>query len=297
MDNINLHETKIHGSPAFPYSVYHGRIPDWIPSFPLHWHESFEIIYCGGGRIQATLWGQTYILCAGDLLVVLPQAVHSIQRFGKEKGEYFNIIFAPSLLQGADEDPCYAKYVLPFVNGQRAMESFHPAGSDFCQAAAPCILSLIAHRHESRSTHELLVKSGLFQLLHIMTRHSAPAGGSGHGLHIAYSRLKNALYYVQSCYDQEVSVREAADRCGFSESYFMKLFKEFTGKSFNAFLVDYRLELAAKQLAETDYKIIDVAWNCGFHNHSYFTRAFQKKYRMTPLAYRKAACTGKGCGA
>lgn len=289
MEHTNLHETKIHGSPAFPYSVYHGRIPEWIPAFPLHWHESFELIYCDSGTLCATLWGRSYTLCVGDLLVILPHAVHSIEQAGAAEGEYFNIIFAPSLFKGAEGDPCYDKYVLPFVNDQRDMECFHPAGTAFSQAVTPCIQSLIAHRAESGSTGELIVKSGLFQLLHTMIQHSAPAEGNIRTLHLAYSRLKNALCYVQDSYDQAVTLSEAAGRCGFSESYFMKLFKDFTGKSFNAYLVDYRLELAAKQLSETDYKVIDVAENCGFHNHSYFSRAFHRKYQMTPLAYRKAA--------
>ena len=56
----------------------------------------------------------------------------------------------------------------------------------------------------------------------------------------------------------------------------MKLFKELTGMSFKAYLVSYRLELAAKQLSETNLKVIDIAGNCGFHNQSYFTRAFSK---------------------
>ena len=67
----------------------------------------------------------------------------------------------------------------------------------------------------------------------------------------------------------------------------MKLFKKFTGMSFYTYLINYRLELAAKQLSETNFKIIDIAESCGFHNHSYFTRAFQKKYQKTPLMYRK----------
>ena len=292
MEYTELHETKIHGSIAFPYSVYRGRIPEWIHSFPLHWHEGFELIYCEGGSIQATLWGQAYTLRAGDLLVVLPHAVHSIEQAGPAEGEYYNIIFHPSLFRGAGEDPCYDKYVLPFVNGERTINCFHPVDSDFCQAVTPCVRSLVAHRRESYSTYELMVKSNLFQLLYHMTQHSAPAANGDRCLHLSYSRLKNALYYVQNCYDREITIREAAGRCGFSESYFMKLFKDFTGMGFNAYLVDYRLELAAKQLSETDYRVIDIAENCGFHNHSYFTRAFQKKYRKTPLAYRKAARSG-----
>ena len=57
--------------------------------------------------------------------------------------------------------------------------------------------------------------------------------------------------------------------------------------SFAAYVINYRLELAAKQLSETELKVIDIAANCGFHNQSYFTRAFQKKYHKTPLLYRK----------
>lgn len=293
MDNVNLHETKIHGSLAFPYSIYHGRIPEWIPSFPLHWHEEFELIYCDSGSIRVTLWGESYTLCTGDLLVILPHAIHSIEQAGSAKGEYYNIIFLPSIFKGVEEDPCYDKYVLPFVNGKRTMECFYPADSDFNQAVTPCILSLVAHRRENYSTYELMVKSNLFQLLHTMTQYSTPTDGNDRCLRLAYSRLKNALYYVQNSYDQKISIQAAAERCGFSKSYFMKLFKEFTGMSFNAYLVDYRLELAAKQILETNYKVIDVAENCGFHNHSYFTRAFQRKYQKTPLAYRKAAHSSK----
>lgn len=99
MDYTPLHETKIHGIPAFPYSVYRGNIPKWIPSFPLHWHDDFELIYCVAGRIQVTVWGQAYTLCAEDLIVILPHVVHSIEQGGPEGGEYFNIMFHPPFLR------------------------------------------------------------------------------------------------------------------------------------------------------------------------------------------------------
>ena len=102
-----------------------------------------------------------------------------------------------------------------------------------------------------------------------------------------YAKLKTALYHVQNSYAQNITIKQAADLCGFSESHFMKLFKELTGMSFTAYLVNYRLELSAKQLLETNQKIIDIATNCGFNNHSYFTRAFQKKYGFTPAKYRQ----------
>ena len=224
MEHTPLHETKLHGIPNFPYTVYCGSIPAWFSSFPLHWHDDFELIYCASGQIQVTLWGQVYILRAGDLIVILPHGVHSIEQAGTESGDYFNIMFHPSLFASGENDPCYEKYVLPFLNGGRTMSCFHPADTLFNQDVTPC--------------------------------------------------------------DQKVSVQRAAEQCGFSSSHFMKLFKEFTGMSFNAYLVNYRLDLAAKQLSETNLKVIEIAENCGFHNQSYFTRMFRKKYQKTPLAYR-----------
>ncbi len=287
MNNTPLHETKIHGIIPFPYSVYHGRIPEWIPSFPLHWHENFELIYCADGQIQVTVWGKSYVLCAGDLVVLLPHVVHSIEPGGSDSGEYFNIMFHPSLFQGSEGDLCYDKYVVPFLNGKKTLDCYYPADSCFNQTVTPCVQSMLQHRRESYTTCELMIKSNLFFLLHSMIAQSTDAANDHNTLQLSYSRLKNALYYVQKSYDHDITIQEAASQCGFSESHFMKLFKEFTGMSFNAYLVNYRLELSAKQLAETNLKVIDIMENCGFHNQSYFTRAFHRKYHMTPLKYRK----------
>lgn len=287
MERIPVHETKTHGTAALPYTVYHGIIPELIPSFPLHWHDDFELIYCLRGQVLVTVWGQAYRLCAGDLVVILPRGVHSIHQCGREAGEYYNIMFHPSLFKGAGDDPCYSKYVHPFLSGGKSMECFHAADSAFNRAVTPCLLSILEHRRDGYFTHELLMKSQLFLLLHHMNLHSVTADDDSGLLQLSFSRLKDALYYVQHSYDQEISVKTAAGTCGFSESHFMKLFREFTGMSFNAYLINYRLELAARQLSESKLKIIDIMENCGFRNHSYFTRAFRKKYGMTPSEYRK----------
>lgn len=293
-DETHLHETKIHGTKTAPYSVYHGNIPEWIVSFPLHWHEEFELIYCAKGRIQVTVWGQGYTLCEQDLLVVLPHAVHAIEQWGKESGDYYNIMFHPSIFRWSEADPGYESLVLPFLTGERTMDCLHTADTAFNAAAAPCIRSILEHRREIYGTHALLMRANLFLLLHYMNQYGTEAGEESGAQLLSYSRLKNALYYVQHHYDSEITVGSAAGQCGFSESHFMKLFRELTGMSFNAYLVNYRLELAAKQLAETNHKVIDIAESCGFHNPSYFARVFGKKYKMTPLAYRRTAEEARG---
>ncbi|MDE7478413.1 MAG: AraC family ligand binding domain-containing protein, partial [Lachnospiraceae bacterium] len=220
MELTPIHETKLHGIITFPYSVYRGRIPEWICSFPLHWHDDFELIYCTKGQIQVTLWGQAHTLCANDLIVILPHAVHSIEQGNLEGGEYFNIMFHPSLFKGSKNDLCYDKYVLPYFNGEKTMECFYPADSCFNQTVTPCIQSMLTHRKESYTTYELLIKSNLFFLLHHMNQCSTAATIDNSQPQLCYSRLKNALYYVQKFYDRNITIKRAAQECGFSESHF-----------------------------------------------------------------------------
>lgn len=55
---------------------------------------------------------------------------------------------------------------------------------------------------------------------------------------------------------------------------------------FTNFLIAYRLKMAAKKIAETDDKIVNISTDCGFNNQSYFSRAFTKHFKMSPAEYR-----------
>lgn len=66
----------------------------------------------------------------------------------------------------------------------------------------------------------------------------------------------------------------------------MKLFRELTGSSFAQYVKNYRLEMAARKLRTTGSRVGEIAEEVGFHNLSYFTRAFEAKYHMTPGSYR-----------
>lgn len=275
-----LHETKIHGTIDFPYIVYPGKIPEYIRSYPRHWHEEAELIYITGGNLKVTVWSETFYLAAGDIVIVLPHTIHAIEQAGCADAAYYNILFNFSVF---GKDACYDKYLKPFLTHEKAVNCCERNGSDLNQTLKPLLESLIAHRRGSYSTHEYLIKSNLYMIMHLLNQHAVDARTDDRR---TYDKLRQVLYRVQQSYGQEISVRQAAAMCGFSESHFMKLFKELTGLSFTAYLVNYRLEVAAAQLAETNLNIIEIAGNCGFHNHSYFTRAFSKKYGTTPIKYR-----------
>lgn len=280
----SLHETKIHGTVDFPYIVYPGKIPEYITSFPSHWHEEAELILVTSGCLKVTIWSQTQVLMPGDIAIVLPQAIHALEQADKERAEYYNIVFHFSIL---GSDACAEKYLSPFLKHEKMLNLFERADSPLNRQLRPLLEDLIANQEYSYTTHELYIKSRLFMMMHLLNQYSVDTKEEELALRMTYDKLKAALYWVRLSYAEETPVKKAADLCGFSESHFMKLFKELTGVSFTAYLISYRLELAANQLMDTDLNVIEIASNCGFHNHSYFTRAFAKKYGVTPSQYRK----------
>ena len=284
-DNL-LHETKLHGTIDFPYIVYHGKIPDFIYSYPLHWHDEAEIIYVTSGSARITVWSNTYNVHEGDIIILMPHVIHSIEQMDDHYAEYFNVVFNFSILENSKSNICYGKYLKPFIEDKKSVNCYERKGSSLNTLLTPLILSLIENRTDSYTTCEYLIKSNLYMIMHYLNLHCTTTDKNEILLQANYNKLKTALYHVQNSFSQNITIKEAATLCGFSESHFMKLFKELTGMSFTSYLINYRLELSAKLLIETDDKVIDIATSCGFNNHSYFTRAVKKKYGLTPEEYR-----------
>lgn len=281
----SFHETKIHGKATFPYIIYRGIIPGYLRGYPLHWHEEMELIHVISGNGIVTVRSTAYQVKALDTVLLPPQTVHSIAQYQDCDMEYFNILFRLSLL---NTDPLLEeKYFEPFSRHTRSFPVYAAAGTPLSALLLPHITELYQNRKQP--DYELMIKSHLLAILHQLYRHSAPAESRELSAIRAHDQLKKALSCIHAHYADPLSVSQAARLCHFSESYFMKLFKEFTGMSFTQYLLKYRLEVAARRLLEGDEKIIEIAEGVGFHNHSYFTRAFLQAYGMTPSVYRKSA--------
>ena len=104
----------------------------------------------------------------------------------------------------------------------------------------------------------------------------------------ALDKMKVVLKYVENNYAQKITIAEVSDIVGFSESHFMRYFKETMGTSFVDYLKEYRLTMAARLLQSSEDSVLSIAAEVGFENLSYFNRAFKGRYGMTPLQYRKS---------
>ena len=99
-------------------------------------------------------------------------------------------------------------------------------------------------------------------------------------------KMKIILKYIENHYMDKITIAEIASEVQFSESHFMRYFKETMGTTFTDYLKDYRLTMAARLLTTSDSTVLAIAEETGFENLSYFNRSFKKKYALTPRQFR-----------
>ena len=86
--------------------------------------------------------------------------------------------------------------------------------------------------------------------------------------------------------EADISLDEICTVLGVSNSYFSSVFKKEAGKSFISYLTDYRMDIAAEMILNTDEKSYTIAEKVGYLDANYFSYVFKKKFGVSPSKYR-----------
>lgn len=279
-------EDKKHTEVAFPYNTYLCSIPLDFSSVPVHWHEEMEFIVVKKGRGLVTLDRESRLLEAGQALIVLPGQLHGIRQYQQERMEYENIIFRLEMLLPKEGDVCGPKFLEPYRDGKLLYPAWIDGSALYHEEMLECIRKMDELSEQRPRSYPLAVKGWLFQFFFLMFSRVEPTLAE-EGREKSLDKMKRILRRIEVDYGKPLSIKEMAEFSGFSESHFMKFFKNHMGVPFVSYLNDYRLTLAARALAEGQEDVLTVGMDVGFSNVSYFNRLFKKKFRMTPLEYRK----------
>ena len=283
-------ESARHGETLFPMQKYITKLDLAYPVVTTHWHEEAELtlITEGEGLYQIDL--VDYEVKKGDILFVPPLLLHSVSVAQPQNEEMISetYVFHLNFLGGNSTDICSTRYFVPIMNHELILPCLitpkHPAYVSI-QKIFRQIASLY---HEEVPGYELALKGLFLQVIFLLLQYSTkqaknvlPEEGT------PADKLKNVLDYIEIHYAQTILVEELAKICCFSEYHFMRFFKKHMNMTCVEYVNNVRLEKAVELFEQGNTSILDVSLSVGFHNLSYFHRAFKNKYGMTPRSFIK----------
>ena len=98
--------------------------------------------------------------------------------------------------------------------------------------------------------------------------------------------LASTLEYLEAHCDEPISPAGLARLAGLPPVRFARLIKRIFRVTPNQLIIQTRLAAAARLLAETERSVADIAYACGFYDHSAMTRAFRSATNQTPTQFR-----------
>ena len=279
-------ETKPHTTAEFPYNTYLCSIPGDFTHVPLHWHSELELIVIKKGRGIVSADLEKRAVSSGDIVLIRPGQLHSIEQEQNHNMKYENIIFKPELLISGSADLCAIRYILPFMEGAIPSETYLTPALSYYKEISECIRQIDLLCSAQPEGYQLAVKSFLFRFFYLLISNSRKKETASASQTKSLEKMKSILKYVEEHYAEHITIDDMASLTYYSKSHFMKFFKQNMGSGFIEYLNDYRLTMSERLLKSSDSSVLEIAQQCGFDNLSYFNRIFKRKYGLSPGKWR-----------
>lgn len=101
-----------------------------------------------------------------------------------------------------------------------------------------------------------------------------------------YDLISRVQVYIQAHLCENLTLNTVSEAFHLSYSYLSKLFKEVSGINYSEFLLNCRMEEAARLLLETDWTLEEISNHLTLSNAGYLIRIFKNRYGQTPRQYR-----------
>ena len=257
--------------------------------FGLHSHEFSEIVLVTGGRGLHVTDVNSWTLATGDVFVIGGPRAHEYRDI--ENLGLINILFQPQRLPLQTSD-------LGSLAGYHALFSLEPVwrrrhNFDSRLHLSPKELSVVLGTVDQLD-EELKARSAGFAFMataffmQIVGYLSRCYGRTKNPNSRALLRIAETITYLETHLDEERSLDELAAMASMSKRSFIRAFKEATGNSPIAYLLQLRVSRASALLRRDDtISITDVAFQSGFSDSNYFTRQFRKIMGQSPRTYRQ----------
>ena len=280
----NGRELIEHGTTDFPMALYDEDVRfsniDW------HWHEEWEFIFDIDDEVTVTAGDEKILLKKGQGIFINSMILHGVFRTKEESNHFHSIVVHPRML-GSMESVFWQKYLYPFMNNKNAESILFDEEATYYNGVLYRLHRIFEVCLEQKECFEWEVQKDLAEIFLLMFRQVQPPDLTVSGRSIRdHERIKDMLSYIQKNFAEDIRAADIAGAASVSTSEALRCFKNTIRSTPAKYLLQYRLDHAARLLAETSLRVNEIAERSGFPDMSYFNKCFKKYKGMTPLHYR-----------
>jgi AraC-like DNA-binding protein len=145
--------------------------------------------------------------------------------------------------------------------------------------------------------HHLAASTGLGRIVELLaileilasSREVKPIASAGFVPSVAHpdqDRMQRVCRYIDQHLAEPIDRDKAAAAAHLSPGAFSRFFKLRTGKTLPEYVNALRIGRACELLADGQWKVTDIAMQCGFRNLANFNRHFRTLTKLSPREYR-----------
>ena len=262
---------------TIPLAIYKAHCAQSEGGAVSHQHKEFEFLAVLEGEAELYIDAQLYKIKQGDVCIIPPYSIHRIKTDKNFVTTYYCICFDGSLLC---DKTLVSSLEVGEIEGKRHIAAAEPYANQMFSCIENAFLAC-----EQQTDGWEMASVGYLSLLFSLLKQHAP-----------FSRTmqkkrkddfaQRTLSFISEYFQQPISSRDVAAQLYVNVSYFCRVFKKTFGCNFAQYLTEYRLERAKWALLNTEKSITEIAFSYGFHDCSYFAKAFREEYGVSPRAYR-----------
>lgn len=271
------------------FSIQYMRRKGYSNMQSSHYHANYEIYYLLRGERVYFIDGKVYTAQQGDMIIINPYDVHRTTSSEVPEFERILINFTHEFVQPEVCTPGLP--LLPFAQGSRLVR--FPIKER--HGIEQLFREMLAESKEQREGCVHYVRALLIKLLIRIYRFSLQSAEEPtRYAHPMHEKISEIASYLNSHYDQEITLEQIAKQFYISPSYLSRVFKKITGFHFREYLRVVRVREAQRRLRESRDKVQDIAGSSGFEHIAHFYKTFKKMVGVSPLRYRKQNSQGNG---
>lgn len=266
-----------------------------------HWHDHAELLYSVAGDLCVKIEGQSFHLPKDGFLYINPGKTHEICDGAEgnlqiicsiDPDIFRNMEGKEILCQSTTESSLPSKdhtLIRKALFSMAKLSLFSPADpfpgiSYENPSAEPLLFDLLKQHPLQNEKNWYAYHSYLYQLLMVLSSYKTDAPQAS--VREKQSSTRACILYIHEHLSEELNAAVLAEHLHVSESTIYRIFSGQLGLHLNEYITTTRLNAACRYLSETDRKVADIAFACGFTGLSNFYRVFQAHLGISPKEYR-----------